>query len=66
MEYAYRDAGKLDTGIKKLIKEAVEEYDICRQNERSRSRPAVAIERASFFYAIITLDLKEFGKLYIL
>ena len=65
MEFAFRNAGRLDSQISKLIKEVVEGCNICQKNARSRSKPSVAIPRATDFNAI-TLDLKEMDKKYIL
>ena len=50
----------------KMIKEVVDECNICKKNSRSRSRPVVAVPRASEFNSIVTLNLKEFGKVYVL
>ena len=47
MEFAFRSVGKLEPGMVKLIKTVVEECDICKRNSRSRSKPTVAIPRAS-------------------
>ena len=66
MEFAFRNAGRLDASISKMIKEAVEGCNICQKNGRSRSKPLVAIPRATNFNSIVTLDLKEMGKKYIL
>ena len=66
MEFAYRNAGKLDSQTRKFIRETVENCEICQQNMRSRSKPSIAIPRATDFNAIVTLDLKEVGKKYIL
>ena len=61
MEYAIRNTGRLEPGGMKLIKEVVDEYKICKKNSRSRSRPTVAIPRASEFNSVVTLDLNIFG-----
>ena len=66
MELAFRNAGRLDSQISKLIKEVVEGCNICQKNTRSRSKPSVVIPRATDFNSIVTLDLKEIGKKYIL
>ena len=52
--------------MSKMIKEVVEGCSICQKNSRSRSKPSVAIPRAMDFNSIVTLDLKEMGKKYIL
>ena len=62
MEYAYRNAGKLDTETRKMIREVVESCEICKKNTRSKSKPSVAISRATDFNSIIAIDLKEVGK----
>ena len=66
MEFAFRNAGRLDAEVSKMIKETVENCSICQKNGRSRSKPSVAIPRATDFNSIVTLDLKEMGKSYIL
>ena len=66
MEFAFRNAGRLDAEVSKMIKEAVENCNICQKNGRSRSKPLVAIPRATDLNSIVTLDLKEMGKSYIL
>lgn len=66
MEYAFQIAGKMSPGTTKIIKEVVEECDVCKQNGRSRLRPVVAILRASDFNDVVYMDLKEIGKVYIL
>ena len=44
----------------------VENCEVCHKNVRSKSKPTVAIPRSSDFYVVITMDLKEMGKMYIL
>ena len=39
MEYSYRTTRKLDTETKNIIKEVVDQCEICKQNGRSKSRP---------------------------
>ena len=52
--------------MSKIIKEVVEGCNICQKNARSRSKPSVAIPRATDFDSKVNLDLKEMGKKYIL
>ena len=66
MEYVYRNAGKSDENTRVLIKVVVEKCAVCNQTGRSRSKPVVAILRASNFNAVVTLDLKEFDRIYVL
>ena len=66
MVHAYENAGKLDTKINKLIDEVVENCKICKRNSRSKSKPSVAIPRATDFISIVSIDLKSIGDKYIL
>ena len=50
LEYAFRSAGKMSPGTAKMIKDLVEECDV----------------RMSDFNAVVTMDFKEIGKVYIL
>ena len=62
MEYAFRNAGKLNTETMKTIREVVENCEICKQNARSKSKPGVAISRAMDFNTVVPIDLKFMGK----
>ena len=53
MEFAFRNAGRLDSQISKLIKEVVEGCNICQKNARSISKPSVAIPRVTDFNSMI-------------
>ena len=66
MNYAFENAGKLTNETKKMIKEVVENCMICKKNERSKSKPAVAISRTTDFNSVIAIDLKEIDDKYIL
>ena len=66
MEFTFRKAGRLDPQLSKLIKKVVEECSICKNNCRSRSKPSVAIPKATDFNSIVTFDLKKMDKKYIL
>ena len=66
MEFAFRNAGMLDSQTSTLIKEVVEGCSVCQKNTRSRSKPSVAIPRATDFNSIVTLDLKQMGDKHIL
>ena len=61
MYYAYRNAGKLDKGVKKTIDNVVEKCEICKKNVHSRPRPSVAVPRAKDFNIIVAVDLKVIG-----
>ena len=60
--YVYRNAGKLDSEVNKYVTDC----EICTKNERSKSKPVVAISRATDFNSVIAIDLKEMGKEHIL
>ena len=66
MMYAYRNAGKLDEETRKKINEVVEKCEICKINNKSKSKPAVAIPKAMEFNSIVAIDLKIVGDRYIL
>ena len=66
MYHAYENAGKLDTETRKLIDEVVEKCEICKTNSRSKSKPTVAISKATDFNSIVSIDLKSIGDKYIL
>ena len=59
MEYAFRNAGKLDKDTRKLIKIVTAECKTYNKVRRSRPRPSVAIPRAGDFNTVVSLDLKS-------
>ena len=66
MYYAYRNGGKLSTKVRKLINRVVENCEVCKKNARSKSKPFVAISRATDFNSIMAVDLKMMEDKYIL
>ena len=46
--------------------DVVEKCEICKRQSKSKSKPAVAIPKATEFNTIITIDLKIVGERYIL
>ena len=64
--YAYRNAGKLDEGIRKRINEIVDKCEICKKNNKSKPKPAVAIPKATEFNSIVAMDLKVMREKYVL
>ena len=48
MQYAFRNAGKLDEDTKKKINEIVERCEDCKKNSKSQSKPTVEIPRFQF------------------
>ena len=53
MYYAYMNAGKFDEEIKKTIDEVVEKCEICKRNSCSKSKPSVAVPRATDFNSVV-------------
>ena len=47
MIYAYRNAGKLDEGLRKRIIYIVDKCEICKKNSKSKPKPAVTIQKAT-------------------
>ena len=66
MIYAYRNAVKLDEGIRKKIIEIVDKCEICKWNSKSKPKPAVVIPKATEFNSIVAIDLKVMGEKFIL
>lgn len=59
MEFAYISMGKLNTNMMKIIKEVVNNCNICNHNARSKYKSAVAIPRASNFKLIKGMVLNK-------
>ena len=66
MYYANRIAGKLTLKVRKLIYRVVEICEVYKKNARSKSKPSVAISRATDFNSVVTVDLKVMEDKYIL
>ena len=66
MQYAFRNAGKLDEETKKKINEIVDKCEVCKKNSKSKSKPTVAIPKATDFNSTVAIDLKIVGDKYIL
>ena len=49
MIYAYRNAGKLDEGIRKRVIDIVDKCEICKKNSKYKTKPAVVIPKATIF-----------------
>ena len=47
MYYPYRNTGKLTKEVKKVIDNIIEKCEICKRNTHSRSKPSIAIPRAT-------------------
>ena len=52
--------------MRKLIDRVVENCVVCKKNARSKSKPAVAISRATDFNSVVAVDLKMMEDKYIL
>ena len=61
MLYAYRNAGKLNEETRKKIDEVVDKCEICKKNGCSKSKPTVAIPKATDFNSNVSIDLKIVG-----
>merc|ERR1712105_220626 len=66
MLYAFQNAGKLDKTTRANIEKVLEKCEICKKNSRSKSKPSVAIPRATDFNSIVSINLKSVGHKYIL
>ena len=66
MLFAFRNAGKLDDETRKMIDKVVDSCEFCKRNSRSKSKPTVAIPRATDFNSVVSFDLKCIGDKYIL
>ena len=54
------------TTRKKLIDKVIDTCEICKKNSRSKSKPTVAISRATDFNSVVSFDWKSIGDKYIL
>ena len=61
MLYTYRNAGKLDSEVRKLIKRVFEDCRICKKFRKSLGRPRITIPKTMDFNEIVSLDCKQFG-----
>ena len=66
MHYAFRNAGKLNEETRNKIDEVVDKCKICKKNGCSKSKPTVAILKATYFNSTVSIDLKIVGDKYIL
>ena len=64
--HAYRNAVKLDIETRNMIKEVVESWESCTKSGRSKLRLTVEISVATDCNLVVTIYLKEFGKVNIL
>jgi hypothetical protein len=59
-EALYHKGGKLNSTVRKNIKEVIENCKVCQQNQRSQGCPKITLPKVSDFNKIITMDLKTF------
>jgi hypothetical protein len=52
---------KLDSKVRKNIKEVVEMCKVCQQYKRSQGRPKVSLPKVTDFNEIVSMDLKQFA-----
>ena len=62
---AYRNADWMSRELSNIIDPLVNDCKICQKFQRSVVRPRVSLPELTSFNEIVTLDLKEFGKKYI-
>ena len=66
MYRAYENAGKMNKEVRRMIDAVVDRCEVCKKNSKSKSKPSVAIPKATDFNAIVSIDLKSIGDKYIL
>ena len=62
MHYAFKNAGKLNEETRKKIDEEVDKCEIGKKNGCSKSKPTVAIPKATDFNSTVSIDLKIVGE----
>ena len=55
----FQMAGKADTNTRKVIDEVCSTCTICKQFQKTRPRPKVAMSKANTVNEVVSLDLKE-------
>ena len=66
MVAAYNNTGWMSPELVNVISPVVNDCRVCQKFQKSITRPRVTLPKASSFKEIITLDLKEFDKKYVL
>ena len=64
--YAYRNANKLNDDVRKKIKKVCEDCKVWKKFSRTLGRPKVAIPKVVDFNEIVSMNLKQFGKKYMI
>ena len=64
--HAYRNAEMLTAEARKNIKEVVSNCKVCVKYRKSLVKPKVALPKVTDFNEVVTVDLKQMGKNYIL
>ena len=60
MLHAYRNAGKLNDGVRKSVKKVIESCNVCKKYKRSQGKPKVTLTKVTDFNQFVTMDLKQF------
>ena len=66
LNYAFEMAGKMTSGVKKIVKDVCAKCVVCKTHKRSSGHPQMTIPKAYSFNEIVSLDLKQFGELHVL
>ena len=59
MLYIFRNAGKREAEVKKIVQDVINSCKICQMNKKWLSKLKVAFNKATNFDDVVTLDLKE-------
>ena len=62
----YRNAGLMEADTVKKIKNMVRVFRASQKFGKSMVKPKIALAKAGSFNEIVTLDLKQFGSIYVL
>ena len=63
---AYRNAGYMSPELSNTIERVVKDCKVCQKFQKSMARPIVTLPKSTSFNEVVTLDLKDFGKKYVL
>ena len=66
MLHAYRNAGKLSKKVRDFIKIVTSRCQVCKKYKKSFPKPKVTLPKVTDFNQIVSLDLKQFDKKYVL
>ena len=66
MIYAYQNAGKINTEVRKHIKMVVDQCEMCRQTGKTKPLPKATLPKVTDFNQVVAVDLAFQGKMPIL